>query len=316
MLQLMNKRLKTKRLSSLPLRFISLILLSLTLVACSDDDGGTAPLLSTGAFIDSSPVEGLGYRTLTKNGKTNDAGEFQYDAGESITFSLGGFELPEVQAARQITPVDIFAATDASDPRVVDLSRLLQSMDEDGDVSNSISLPLTVESLTSDTTLDFGSDNFDAQARIVLGQVMETPANLVDADTASSELNESLVENEIISGECTSEHPLVGVTAELSTRAHGVSGTITVLNDCVIQVSNFNYDGGGPSVFFYAGVDQIYRTGSFPIGPRLNGRQWVDETLLLTIPEGRSLDDFNSLSVWCFDFNANFGDAVLGVAAL
>lgn len=312
--------------SSLPARSITLkkvrlpliaSVVSALLVSCGGDDNGAASALTTGEFLDSSAVEGLGYATTTASGdasltgKTNAAGEFDFNAGESITFSLGGFELPQVQTASKITTVSIFNAVDASDPRVADLSRLLQSMDEDGDANNGITLPLTVESLTSDTELEFGTNNFDAQALMVLSQVNGTQAPLVDTETATAGLNEGLVENEIISDECTTAHPLVGRTAELSNNAHGVSGTIKVLNDCVIEVTNFNYDGGGPAVYFYAGVDQNYRSNAFPIGRRLSGQQWVNETLLLTIPEGKSLDDFNSLSVWCFDFNANFGDAVL-----
>lgn len=297
-------------------RPITAVLASLMLVACSGDDGGSAPALTTGVFLDSSAVEGLGYVTTGRNGeaglsgKTDRDGEFDFNAGDSVTFSLGGFALPTVQATSNVTTVSLFGAADANDPRVADLSRLLQSMDTDQTPDNGITLPLTVESINSDTQLDFGEPAFDAQATLVLSQVNESEGPLVDSETASAELTESLVENEVISDECTSEHPLVGRTAELSTFAHGVSGTLTVLNDCVIEVTNFNYDGGGPAVYFYAGVDRNYVTGSFPIGRQLNGQQWVNETLLLTIPEGKSLDDFNSLSVWCFDFNANFGDAV------
>jgi len=295
---------------------IAMVLASVILVACGDDGFGAADELTTGVFLDSSAVEGLGYSTPTMSGNTNRAGEFTYNAGENVTFSLGGFELPTIQAAGTITPVNIFAASDVNDPRVADLSRLLQSLDVDGDASNGITLPPTIESLTSDTVLDFGSGNFDAQAQLVLSQVNETQTVLVDTNTATAGLTEGLVENEIVSGDCSSEHPFVGRTARLTNRAHGVSGTITVLNDCAIEVTNFNYDGGGPAVYFYAGVDLEFRTGAFPIGPKLNGRRWVDETVLLTIPEGRSLDDFNSLSVWCFDFNANFGDAMLTAQAL
>lgn len=295
------------------LKFITAGLISVLLVACSDDDFGAAPVLTTGTFLDSSPVEGLGYATETMSGKTNAAGEFSFNTGEFVTFSLGGFELPAVQGASTVTTIDIFGASDALDPRVADLSRLLQSMDVDGDASNRITLPLKVESLTSDTQLEFGGANFDAQAQLVLSEVNESQAQapLVDSETATAELSENLIENEIIGDNCTSDHELVGRTAELSTLAHGVSGTITVLDDCSIEVTNFNYDGGGPAVYFYAGTDQNYRNDAFPIGPKLSDQQWADATILLVIPEGRSLDDFNSLSVWCFDFNANFGDAVL-----
>jgi len=287
-------------------------LVSLMLIACGGDDSDPASPMRTGVFLDAAPVEGLSYETVTMSGKTNAAGEFTFNAGETVKFNIGGFALPAVQAAANVTPKEIFGASDVDDPKVADLSRLLQSMDVDRDTSNGILLPIAIESITSDTIIEFGSPNFIAQAESVLLQVNESQPALIDTNTATADLTESLIDNELISDNCTSVHPLVGQVAELSTLAHGVSGTITVLNDCVLEVTNFNYDGGGPAVYFYAGNDKNYRTDAFPIGPRLNGQQWVNDTVRLPIPEGKSLDDFNSLSVWCFDFNANFGDASIG----
>jgi len=283
--------------------------LSLTLVACGSDESGPASPLRTGMFLDSAAVEGLSYTTATMSGKTNAAGEFTFNAGERITFSLGGLELPEVQAANTVTPLTLFGSNEAS---VADLSRLLQSMDEDGITDNGISLPLTVESITSDTQVDFGEAGFDTQAQALLMQVNGPQATLIGADTATAGLNQALVDNNLVSQDCTADHPYVGRSLELSNFAHGVSGTVTVLNDCEMEVTNFNYDGGGPSVYFYGAIDRAYSGDSFIIGQRLNGQQWVNDTLRLPLPEGRTFDDFNSLSVWCSDFNANFGEVLFG----
>jgi len=131
---------------------------------------------------------------------------------------------------------------------------------------------------------------------------------LVDANTAMAGLNQALVDNMLVAQDFSAEHPFVGQSVALSTIQHGVSGTVTVVSDCELEVNMFNYDGGGPSVYFYAAIDGAYAADSFIIGPQLNGQQWVNDTLRLPIPEGKSLDDFNSLSVWCSDFNINFGD--------
>lgn len=290
---------------------IGTLALSLVLSACGGDDSAPASPQRSGVFLDSA-VEGLGYATTTMNGKTGSAGEFTFTAGENITFSLGGFELPTVQAANIITPLDIFGSNVVTDAKVADLSRLLQSMDVDGDVSNGITLPLTVESINSDVQIDFGEAAFETQARTLLAQVGGDQAMLIDANTATAHLSQTLVDNQIVAEDCTSDHPYVGRSMALSTLAHGVSGTVTVLNDCTIEVVNFNYDGGGPSVYFYAAVDQDYAGDSFIIGQRLNGTRWVNDTIRLSVPEGKSLDDFNSLSVWCSDFNANFGEVLFG----
>lgn len=283
--------------------------ITLSLIACESADNSPASPLRTGVFLDSAAVEGLGYSTATMNGKTNMSGEFSFNAGERITFSLGGLALPDVQAANTVTPVTIFGSNEAA---VADLSRLLQSMDEDRITENGITLPLTVESITSDTQIDFGEQNFDAQAQALLQQVSGADATLIGATVAMDNLNQSLVDNDLVSDDCSADHPFVGRSVELSSLAHGVSGTVTVVDDCVIEVTNFNYDGGGPSVYFYGATDRNYSGDSFIIGQRLNGQRWVNDTIRLPFPEGKTLDDFNSLSVWCSDFNANFGDAFFG----
>ncbi len=287
----------------------SIGVLSLSLFACGNDDSDPASPLRTGVFLDSAPVEGLNYVTATMSGETDADGEFNFNAGEMITFSIGGLELPEVQASNTVTPITLFANDEES---VADLSRLLQSLDEDGVIEDSISLSMNIQSITSDTQIDFGEDAFDAQAQALLIDVNGPQATLIEAETASANLNQALVDNELISEDCTAEHPMVGRSMELSSLAHGVSGTVTVMNDCELEVTNFNYDGGGPNVFFFAAVDRAYSSNYFVIGPQLNGQRWVNDTLRLPIPEGKSLDDFNSLSVWCSDFNANFGEVFFG----
>ena len=108
---------------------------------------------------------------------------------------------------------------------------------------------------------------------------------------------------------CSSNHSSVGATGLLSTIAHGVSGTLTVIDDCTVQITGFNYDGGGPQVYFYAGNDGNYQdANAFRFSKLLTGKSFSNNTITLVIPATKSLDDFDSLSVWCVDFNANFGD--------
>jgi len=284
-------------------------ILSLSLIACGSVDSDPASPLRTGVFLDSAPVEGLGFTTETMSGNTNVDGEFTYNAGERITFSLGGLALPTVPAASTMTSRDLFEDDESA---AADLSRLLQSMDEDGMPEDFISLPLNVESITSDTQIEFGGPDFDSQAQTLLSQVNDSQAILIGSETATASVDMALEVNGLVaSEECTAEHPYVGRSLELSDLSfHGVSGTVTVINDCEMEVTNFNYDGGGPSVYFYAAVDRAYSSNFFIIGPMLSGTRWVDDTIRLPLPEGRTFDDFNSMSVWCRDFNANFGEVL------
>lgn len=311
-----RKTLFCRLSSSLPIGIIALVL-----GACSSDNNSeneinneeTTDSVLDGVFLDSA-VAGLDYKTSTQSGITGESGAFHYNAGEMVTFSIGNLELPKVPATNIITPLSLFGSSEVSDTRVTNLARLLQSMDTDSITSNGITLPNKdlLNGVISADSLSFSSPDFDAQALTVLTSLFGESAALVDNNTASAHLTQTLIDHNIISAGCSSEHRFVGRSAELSSKAHGVSGTLTVLDDCTIEVANFNYDGGGPSVFFYAAVDRDFSNYSAILGPQLNGQEWINETLQLVIPDGISLDNFNSLSVWCSDFDANFGDVFFG----
>lgn len=110
---------------------------------------------------------------------------------------------------------------------------------------------------------------------------------------------------------CSSSHSKVGTTGTLTTFAHSVSGTVTIIDDCTIEITGFNYDGGGPQVYFYAGTNGNYTdANAFRFSHLLTGTSFNNDTIRLIIPNPKSLDDFNSLSIWCVDFNANFGHII------
>lgn len=94
----------------------------------------------TGQFVD-SPVSGLGYRSESvTDGITNENGEFSYFRGEQLTFYIGDLELPATAASSIITPLRVFATDSAFNSGVVNTLRLLQSLDQDGDPSNGITI--------------------------------------------------------------------------------------------------------------------------------------------------------------------------------
>jgi len=112
---------------------------------------------------------------------------------------------------------------------------------------------------------------------------------------------------------CGNDHEMVGYTAELSTLAHRVSGTATIVDNCTIEITGFNYDGGGIVVQVYTGNDGKFRgQGAFAISSNLVGTAFSNATLSLTIPEPRSLNQFNSLSIWCVEVGVSFGDGNFG----
>lgn len=94
---------------------------------------------STGVLLD-SPVSGITYKTTTQSGVTNSKGEFTFIPGEIINFSVGRINFPPVAAGPVVTPVELANTTDINSRVVGNLLVLLQSLDEDGDPENGISI--------------------------------------------------------------------------------------------------------------------------------------------------------------------------------
>ena len=284
-----------------------------SLVACGDSE---EPVSSAreGRFLDSA-VAGLAWTTDSGSGVTGANGEFAYEAGESIVFSIGDVALPAIPAAPLITPVEVFAGLDdpARATAVVNLARLLQTLDVDGDPENGIVLGPDAALSATGLALDFAAEDFDTRAANLVANGGSGAGDLVTAEAASAHLDATRAAEGLGASGCGSEHPFVGRTATFDTFFHDVAGTLEVIDDCTLEVRDFDYDGQGPSVFFYASRSRDYGSSdAFAFGPRLDGTLWQGDTIRLTLPEGRSLDTFDSVSVWCFDFLINFGDAFFG----
>jgi hypothetical protein len=120
---------------------INLLIIStfLTVLSSCGGGGGSSNPPSTGTFVD-SPVINIGYRTETQNGVTNSRGEFKYFPGETVTFFIGALEFPSVLADEIVTPLDIAGTDDVFHHMVVNIIRLLQSLDKDGNPDNGITI--------------------------------------------------------------------------------------------------------------------------------------------------------------------------------
>lgn len=133
-----------------------------SLAGCGGGAGTSTVAASTGVLLD-SVVDGIAYRTATQSGLTANGGKFSYKAGETVTFSVGSVALPSVSAGAKITPFDIAGSTDINNDKVVNLLVFLQSIDDDGDPSNGISI--TEAARTSATTaLDFSVSKSEFRA--------------------------------------------------------------------------------------------------------------------------------------------------------
>ncbi len=268
----------------------------------------------TGRFIDVAPVTGLRFSTPTQSGMTDDQGNFTYEAGEQVVFSLGGIELPATAATPVVTSASVFSTEDILLTSVVNLNRLLMSLDTDGILDNGIQISDMAHSAATGLQLNFSSGLFDDLVINLVANAQSVRTSLIDRPAAITAYVNSLEQHSIRTSDCDSTHSQVGTTADFEMFFHDVSGTMRVLDDCTLEISNFTYDGEGPAVYFYTGNSRTYVGSNVYYVPfLLTGNTFENDRIRLHLPEGITLDDFDSLSVWCFDFRINFGDAFWGV---
>jgi mono/diheme cytochrome c family protein len=110
---------------------------------------------------------------------------------------------------------------------------------------------------------------------------------------------------------CASDHEKVGWVAELTTRQHQVSGTATIIDNCTIEVTQFNYDGRGIVVQAYTGQGRNFNSrAAHAISENLVGTAFADATVQFSLPDDLSLDEFGALSIWCVEVGVSFGDGI------
>lgn len=103
-----------------------------------------------------SAVEGLTYESGALSGFTGSQGEFQYEDGGNVTFSIGGITLPAALGQPLMTPVQLVAnAIDQSNATVTNVARLLQTLDDDDDPLNGITITPAVRAGAAGLSVDF-----------------------------------------------------------------------------------------------------------------------------------------------------------------
>jgi len=92
-------------------------------------DAGLVVIVGDGTLVD-GPVEGVQYESGSLAGITGSKGEFRYEVGNTVRFSIGDIALGgPVPAKAVITPLDLVKNGAADTPAVINIARLLQSLD-------------------------------------------------------------------------------------------------------------------------------------------------------------------------------------------
>ncbi|MBE8717813.1 hypothetical protein C4F51_11520 [Cellvibrio sp. KB43] len=159
---------------------------SAPVLSSSAQSVSSAAAVSVGVFVDSFVV-GIGYRTETQNGVTNERGEFNYRPGEMVTFFIGDLEFPPIPAKALVTPLDMAQSLNPASPIAINIARLLQSLDADADPANGIDLTPVPANFATPLDFALAPEQFAASPAVV-----ELVANSGSVNTVVISLQQAL----------------------------------------------------------------------------------------------------------------------------
>jgi len=178
----------------------SVALMALALSACQNSDepqATTSPTTATGVFKDHN-VSGATYVSGRQTGITGTNGSFTYEAGNTVTFSVGGVTLGTANGGAVVTPVDLVTNASANSPQVRNIVRFLMMLDSDADPGNGIQISSAVRTLANSWgQVDFNSANLDTEPGLasIIAQVASvnpsTPS-LPNNQTAQAHIESTL----------------------------------------------------------------------------------------------------------------------------
>ncbi len=251
-----------------------------------------------GHFVD-SPVAGLTAVTQTFFGRTDSAGGFNYFPGEQVRLSVGSLILGTTEADDRISPLNLFESSDVSDPRVVNMARLLQSLDADADPQPGITITPAIESCLDVALSSHGLSGLDFSDDALVESVLQAtqaacatiaPLQLVSAEDAVENLERS-VGSEMARRNVSKTPAMASAKAKLEMMP--VLVPATAANEEPVAGGIDYYDENGnflynrttvkPLVALYA--DQIPETGAsdtFAAISRDDGKTWKRTNLSRT----------------------------------
>ena len=174
----------------------------------SDDEkrNGLVVVIRDGRLVD-GPVEGVRFVSGSLSGVTGPDGQFQFEEGARIQFSIGDIALGEAVPAKALmSPLDLIPGGDMNTNAVINIARLLQSLDAvPGDERITISQGArrlarrsNAEVSAAVEFIDFSDNalfaNTASQLVASLGSGRKRSGVLVDADTARRHLRANLAQ--------------------------------------------------------------------------------------------------------------------------
>lgn len=187
------------------LKFAAGFLVLVTLVGCgggggggssgagAGNGGGSTGAVLVGTLVD-APTAGVSYVCGSQRGKTDANGKFNYEAGQSCTFSVGKVTLGAMDAVPDdtlVTPYDLVNVSRLSkiDPNAIGIAQFLQSVD-DGSQSGTLTISSNAESsLNAVSQRNLATDRSTVRNAALTQLANDAGAAFfVDRDTASQRM--------------------------------------------------------------------------------------------------------------------------------
>ncbi|MBF0290479.1 MAG: hypothetical protein HQM14_21940, partial [SAR324 cluster bacterium] len=144
----------------------------------NEDEEENAQLLR-GTFLDAA-VGGVTFTGNGASGTTDSNGQFFYTPGSQVTFSIGSVTLGTITGTSTVTPINVVGATDESDQRVINMLRFLQTLDNDGDPNNGITITSSTRAAATSAV------NFDQTPGSFTNDTATVVSNLGATTTANT----------------------------------------------------------------------------------------------------------------------------------
>ncbi len=131
----------------------------------------------TGIF--SGPICGLKYASPSRSGFTNERGEFQYSAGEGVTFFLGGIVLGTAAGAPRANLAGLVNSVDGRIdrlhvPAITNLARLVQSLDSHGNIESGVAIAPAIHHLLGPMFVNWALSETDFAADPTVCKIFDT----------------------------------------------------------------------------------------------------------------------------------------------
>jgi len=216
----------------------------------SDDasaSSATSDILKS-AYLSDSRLAGITYTCASETGITDNEGKFSYStACTEVSFSIGGINLgtllvSEIHEDSVLYPSDLLGLdrNNTSNPQLVNMLQLLQSLDNDANPNNGISITSTTRSDLEGATLDLDSNT--TSITDINSTLSGINVKLIDSDYAIAHYEDTLRNDLNISVDTVAPAPAVIVSSPIETYTDATEVTINGEVGAKVFVNNLDFN--------------------------------------------------------------------------